>query len=120
MKILPNNLQGSFVFAHGNYISDIAKETFTIPRNTYIIYLTEMGKYGVLTDSMKYFMKLCKDSEIIEELLYLTTFDFNNEWLGNIAFLKNRTVYSPYTKIQDSIITMYNYKTIDCLDFFIN
>ncbi len=113
--ITPKDISGIYLGAHGGPLlkDDGEYPYFTVPENTYIIFLTELGKYGIQEDK---FLEILQDGRITDELLYLLTFDFNDSYLGDIKYLKDRTIYPPFHYCIDSILESTNQIMVDCLN----
>jgi hypothetical protein len=110
--VKPTDLSGYFVHTHGGLFPNNIE--FEVPKNTYIVYLTELGKFGYQRFEL---LDILSNTKAYQELLYLLTFDFNDEYL-NYDYFKQKVVYGPHAICPDSIIDLSDYEEVNCLTYF--
>ncbi len=115
-KIVPDDLSGKLILSHGLIESPVTK--FTVPHNTYIIYLTPLGEMGDISNSEINFVELMRNNQITKELLYLLTFDYKDEYLQEIPYFKKRIIYTPYSYCNDTTVATPNYSSYDCFRYY--
>jgi hypothetical protein len=101
--VIPENMNGYLVNTHG--LSLEKSTTFMVPENTFIIFLTELGKLGI-SDNDENLFEMFGDKDIYEHLLYLLTYDYSNEILGTNTYFGSRKIYTPYSLCIDSILNL--------------
>jgi hypothetical protein len=114
--VKPNDLSGYLVHTHGGLYD--TKLEFEIPKNTYIVYLTELGKFGYQRTEL---LDILSNAGVYQEFLYLLTFDFGDEYFKNLSqhdYFNQRVVYGPHSICPDSLINLSDYEEVNCLTYF--
>jgi hypothetical protein len=112
----PPDYAGKIVEVHGEVA--LGRPHFVVPDNTYIVYMTTLGRSGSSNESNGNLLQLFTNENISNELLHLLAFDYEDTYLGQFPYLKNRTIYTPARYCVDTLIS--NPPIIDhrCHDLF--